>query len=232
MKLSDQADQVTFTLKKNGVVTNYVPTPVEFINEPNAYYITVDWGDVLASDGIGCYTIEIGYNISGIIQEFTWGIYNLRAYSIENALKTARIRAIFNSYHEIEQIDFTGSQVEDTIRFYGFIGNRQPNTEIDNLIYQNREMKTVIREHLNTYEITTDPLCDEIIRKISDLFLLSENDLFIADYNAHNHTYQINDLPVIVEESPEIEYYQFSRDAKLTCIVGDKFKNKRTYFNG
>jgi hypothetical protein len=60
--------------------------------------------------------------------------------------------------------------------------------------------------------------------------LLSENELFISDYNAHNHSYRYQDLPVIVTESPEIEYYDFSREAKLTCIVGDKFKNKRSYY--
>jgi uncharacterized protein (DUF1800 family) len=75
----------------------------------------------------------------------------------ESTLKTARIRAIFNAYHEMEQIDFTDSNVESTFRFYGFIGNRQPNTEIDNIIYQNREMKRVMRENLNQYEIITDP---------------------------------------------------------------------------
>ena len=37
-------------------------------------------------------------------------------------------------------------------------------------------------------------------------------------------------LPVIVSESPEVEYYDFSRKAKLSCKVSDKFKNKRTYY--
>jgi hypothetical protein len=101
---------------------------------------------------------------------------------------------------------------------------------IDNIIYDNREMKKVIRENLNTYEIITDPICEEFTKSLKDLYLLSENELFISDYNAHNHSYRYQDLPVIVTESPEIEYYDFSREAKLTCIVGDKFKNKRSYY--
>jgi hypothetical protein len=40
------------------------------------------------------------------------------------------------------------------------------------------------------------------------------------------------DIPVIVKESPEIEYKELSRKAVLTCKVEDKFKNKRTYYNG
>jgi len=65
---------------------------------------------------------------------------------------------------------------------------------------------------------------------LTDLYLLSENQLFISDYNAHNHSYRYLDLPAIVQESPEITYFEFSREASLKCIVGDKFKNQRSYY--
>ena len=231
IKLSDPSDTATFVLKKDGVVTTYTPTSNVFINEDNARYTTIDWGVVLTSDGVGCYTFEIQYSISGITGTIIWGTYILEPYTIQNALHTARVRAIFNGYQEIEQIDFSGSQIESTFRFCGYIGNRQPNTEIDNIIYQNREMKRVIRENLNSYEIVTDPSDECITRPLIDLFLLSENQLFISDYNAHNHSYRYQDIAVIVEESPSVEYYDFSRKAKLSCKVADKFKSKRTYYN-
>ena len=230
IKLSDPSDTGTFILKKNGVATTYTPTSNQFINEQNARYTTIDWGAVLTSDGVGCYTIEIEYNISGVIGTIVWGTYILEPYTIQNALHTARVKAIFNGYQEIEQINFSGSEIESTFRFAGYIGNRQPNTEIDNIIYQNREMKRVIRENLNSYEIFTDPVDECITRPLIDLFLLSENQLFISDYNAHNHSYRYQDVAVIVDESPSVEYYDFSRKAKLTCKVSDKFKNKRTYY--
>lgn len=232
IKLSDFADTVTFTLKKNGIPTSYTPTIQAFPNEDNAFYTTIEWKDVLISDGSGCYSLDVEFNISGASGLFTWGIYNLQPYTIQNALKTARVRAKFNGYHEIEGIDFTGANVESTHRFYGFIGNRQPNTEIDNIIYSNREMKRVIRENLNDYEIITDPEDECIIKPLVDLYLLSENELYISDYNAHNHSYRYLDIPVIVKESPEIEYKELSRKAVLTCKVEDKFKNKRTLYNG
>jgi len=230
IKVSDPSDTFTFVLKKNGVATTYTPTSVQFPNEPNAYYTTINWNDVMVTDGIGCYELKISYSISGITGELSWGKYDMDRYSIENALNTARIRAIFNGYQEEEQIDFSGSDVESTFRFHGYIGNRQPNQETDNIIYNNREMKRVIRENLNSYEIITEPSDDCIIRPLVDTFLLSENQLFISDYNAHNPSYRYQDLPVIVSESPTLEYYDFSRKVKLTCIVSDKFKNKRTYF--
>jgi len=230
IKLSAPGDTVNFVLYKNGVSTNYIPIATSFVNEPNAFYTTINWNQVLLSDGIGCYELKIQYNISGVSAQFTWGKYKLLPFTIKNALNTARIRAFFNAYHEIEQIDFTGSNVESTFRFNGYIGNRQPNTEIDNIIYGNREMKRVIRENLNEYEILVDPSLKCITRPLIDLYFLSENELFISDYNAHNHDYCLNDLPVIVSESPEMTYYDFSRKASIKCIVSDKFKNKRTYY--
>jgi len=230
IKLSGPGDTASAILYKNGIPTNYVPDPQPFVNEPNAFYWTIPWKEVLALDGAGCYELKISYDISGIVQDFTWGIYTLKPYTIQNALKTARLRVIFDSQQEIEGINFSGSQVEDSIRFFGYIGNRQPNTEIDNLIYQNREVKKVVRENLNTYEILTDPTCEEHIKKLTDLYLLSENQLFISDYNAHNHSYRYLDIPAIVQESPEITYFDFSREASLKCIVGDKFKNKRSFY--
>ncbi len=140
------------------------------------------------------------------------------------------MRAIFNGKQTIDGIDFTNSNVESTHRFYGYLGNRQPNMAIDNIIYDNREMKRVIRENLNDYEIITDPENECILRPLLELFFISENELFISDYNAHNHSYRYLDLPVIVSESPEVEYKDFSRKAVLKCKVSDKFKNSRTFY--
>jgi hypothetical protein len=231
IKLSDPTDTVNFILEKEGVVTTYSPPLFSFPNEENAYYTTIKWADVLASDGAGCYDLKVEYNISGILGQFTWGEYTLRPYSIQNALRTARIRVKFNLRQEVEGINFTDANVEDTIRFYGFIGERQPKTEIDNLIYQDRTMKSVVRENLDQWSIMTDPLEDCMMYKLTDLYLLSENEMWISDYNIHNHSYRIQDIPVILEESPEIDYLvKYQRKAVLTALVGRKLKNRRTYY--
>ena len=231
VKLSDPSDQVTITLLKSGEPTIYPETIETFVNEPNARYRTINWRDVLSTDGEGCYTINIAFTIGGMTGSYEWGKYDVKFYTTERALNTARIRVYLNQNQQIEDINFTDSMVEDTIRFYGFIGNRQPNMETDNLIYQNRVMRSVKRENLDTYEILTDPYTDDVLRKLTDLYLLSENEMFISDYNSFNNNYRILDVPVIVEESPEIDYLdQFQRKAKLTCIVGDKVKNKRSFY--
>ncbi len=231
IKLSGANDTVNFKLTKDGVDTTYQPTAIEFPNEPFSYYATIPWQDVLNSEGIGCYKIEVEFNISGISGVNTWAIYQLKEYSLATAQKTVRLRVNFNLKQAIEGIDFTDANVEDTIRFFGFIGNRQPNMEIDNLVYSDRNIKSVVRENLNTYEINSDPYTETLISFLSNLYLLSENELFISDYNSFNHSHKILDIPVIVQESPEIDYLEaYQRKAVLTCVVGDKNKNKRTYY--
>lgn len=232
IKISDPTDQFDFVLEKDGIpVTSYTLIVEEFPNEENAFYTTIQWRDVLALEGAGCYELKITYNISGVDGAFSWAKYNLMPYSIQNALKTARIRVKFNLKQEIEGINFTGANVEDSFRFWGFIGDRQVNTEIDNLVYQDRSVKTVVRENLDTYVISTDPLQECFITPLTDLYLLSENEMWISDYNAHNHSYKINDVPVVVQEAPEIDYLdRFQRRAVLTCTVGIRNKTKRTNY--
>jgi hypothetical protein len=231
IKLSNVADSFDFKLYKDNVLTTYVITPITFVSDPNAYYSVINWYDVLVSDGAGCYELRREWNISGIIGNDVWGNYRLKPYTIQNAIGTARIRAFFNLNQQIEGIDFTGSNVESTLRFNGFIGNSQPNMEIDNLIYNNREMRSNLRENLTDYEILVDASLKCITAPMINLYLLSENQLFISDYNAHNHDYCIKDLAVIVSESPEMIYPDpFTRKAGVKCKVSDKFKTKRTYY--
>lgn len=226
----DASNSFSFKLLKNGVPTGYIFPMQPIVKEEYGFYSELSWADVLASYGVGCYTIVLDYLLSGINGQKIWGQYMLQTYSQTSALYTARVRAIFNSYHVKENIDFTDTNMQGTLRFNGFIGKRQPNTEIDNIIYGNREMKSVIRENINSYEIGTDPLDFCILNPLIDLYLLHENQLFISDYNFHNHSYQYKDVPCILTESPDIEYYDWSRKASLTAKVGDKIRNDQNYY--
>lgn len=226
----DSNGTVVIKLKKAGVLASYQPTMLPVVREQNAYYAEVEWSQAIAYSGAGCYTIELEYNIGGIAGTVIWGNYKLMPYSVVNARYTARVSAIFNSYFAKEEIDFTDTNMRGTLRFNGMIGKRQPNTEIDNIIYGNREMKSVIRENLNTYEIETDPLDECVIKPLIDLYLLHENSLFISDYNYHNHSYLYKDLPVILEETAEVTYYDWSRKASVVAKVSDKIKNDMNYY--
>lgn len=231
LKLTDDpTDTVDFVLKKNGVNATYQPTQQVFINEPNSFFVQIPWADVLASDGLGMYTLEIDYSISGITSSFTWGMYDLQLYTPSNADGTVRLKAVFNVYHEIEDINFLDSNVTGTLRLKGFCGNRKLNMKIENNWLNNRSLDNIVKENIPSYEFTTDPLRECKMRRLTDLYLLSSVDLYVSDYNSFNHTYAINDLPVGFEESPETVPYEFSRYQGLTVNLIDAKRNKRTYY--
>lgn len=234
IQLSSPADTVEFLIvDDNGDPASFQPDTVEFPNQPNAFYFTVHWKDILASidDGVGCYSIQVAYNISGIEVTFVWRYFELRLFTIEEALCTARIRVKLNMNQSIEGINFTGANVEDSIRFNGQIKKDQANTEIDNLWYSERDNKTVVNENIPTYLIKTDPYTDEVLRLFVELYLLSANEMFISDHNAHTSSYRIKDIPVTIQESAERSAPdEFSRFEILTCIVQNRFANERTFY--
>lgn len=231
IKLSLLSDNCTIVLKNdNGINASYQPTLKKFPNDELGYFATIDWQSVLVSDGVGCYKIEVNYSISGITGTINWGEYELKNYSPENAKNTIRLKAVFNQNNVIDNINMTGSNMVDTLRFYGFFGNRKPNTEIDNLIYQNREIYNVQRENINIYELMTDPITINYTRKILDLFLLSESDLYISDHTPDQHTSEYKNKAVSVGESAEVEYFENSKYAKITINLNDKKRSSFTKF--
>ena len=236
MKLSDPGDTVTFELVNSdgSPLSTYVtPDPVEFPNEANAWYVTIPWADVLSDEGVGCYSLNIEYNIGGVSGTLVWGTYWLQVYSIESALGTARLRSIFNLNQGIEGINFTGSGVEDTIRFFGQIRKDQPNNEYEELLYASRRVETVKNENRPSWMMETDPATDELLRQFERLYLLSSNELFISDCNAHTNSYRIKDIPVSIdpENGPERDQPEkYSRQEVLTCKFRDRVQNKITRY--
>ena len=227
------SDTVNFVLKKDdGTNAIYQPANQTCINDSLGKYATVNWSDVLISDGIGCYTIEIAYNIGGQMGTIIWGEYNLQNYSTSRSIGTVLFKAIFNQFHKIEDIDFTNSNVIDTLRINGLFGKRDPKTVIDNLIYQDNRIKNVIRENVNSYTFESDAIKEKYSSKLLDLFWLSETNLFISDHNATNHVGSYKDFNVTIEESPTIEYLELSKYCKIKCNFVDKVRDKFSKYNG
>lgn len=232
-KLASDTDTITFELLDHlENVVAYTITANEFQNTPNAYYGTVYWSEVLNSFGEGCYKIRITYEMGGLPEaSYIWGIYELKTYSIENALGTARIRCKFNLIHTISDINFKGENVEDCIRFKGQIRKDQPNIEYENLIYGTRRVETVVNDQLRTWAMETDFYTDNVLTLFEDLYLLSANEMWISDHNAHTNSYKIFDIPVNIEESPERnQINKLSREETITARFTDRTKNRRAYY--
>ena len=231
-KLVENSDSCLFVLKKNNVNTSYQPNTTQCINDELAFYSTINWQSVLQSNGIGCYDLILIENVLGEETNTTVGEFELKNYTVENALGTIRIKSNFNQYNNLEKIDFTNSNVIDCVRVQGFFGDRQPNTAIDNLIYNDRVSRNVIRENLNVYTLETDPLEEQYTILIIDLHLLSENEMYISDYNDFNHSWSLLDVPVILKDTPTLDYKKYSKYASVKVTFEDKQKLSYSKYNG
>jgi len=231
-KLVENTDSCLFILKKNGTNTSYQPNTTQCVNDELAYYSTINWKSVLQSDGIGCYDLILIENVLDEETTTTVGEFELKNYTVENALGTIRIKSNFNQYNNLEKIDFTNSNVVDCVRVQGFFGDRQPNTAIDNLIYNDRVSRNVIRENLNVYTLETDPIEEQYTILIIDLHILSENEMYISDYNDFNHSWSLLDVPVILKDTPTLDYKKYSKYASVKVTFEDKQKLSYSKYNG
>ncbi len=232
VKLSQISDSVTFIMEDcdGTILTNFGDIGV-YPNDNLARGFIYDWKQVLQTYGAGKYKVRVEYNVSGITGGFIWGIYELKNYSIENAKGSVRIWSEFDSYLQTLNIDFTNSNHKDSIRFNGFFGNREPKTDIVNLITKGRKVEKATRENLNTYTLTSDPVSICVTRRVLDFHLLSEDKCLITDHNKYNHDYLIQDKSVVLEESPDVEYLTFDRKATLIVKFGDRVKNQKSFYN-
>lgn len=227
-----KGETVTFVLKKNGVVTSYTPISVAFPNETDAYYTTVPWRDVFATDGLGCYSLYVTSEYAGLESTKLWATYDLQPYNIGSyilARGTVRLLSIFNDVNTVEGINFTGAFVQDTLRIKGKFGYWQLNTEVDNVVFQDNEKDKVKREELTVYDLRVDLHGECIIEKLR-MHLLAENACWITDHNADNYSYKYLDYPVIVKEGFDPTWIDGTRQVKGIAKFEDKQKRAKTHF--
>jgi len=232
-KLQTISDNVTFVLKDSeGNNTIYQPERKRCLNDSLGYVSTINWINVLNSDGSGCYTFEVNFDIDGNTGSFIWGVYDLKEFSIDRVKGSVRVLSVFNQYFKSDNIDLTNMNLVDTVRFNGFFGNSQPNYEIDNLILQNRSIENIQRESIKTFELNSDAVKEAFTKLLIDVHFLLENEIYISDFNEMNHDQYLKEVPLIVKESPEIDYLELSKFAKFKVILQEKKRNKLANYNG
>lgn len=226
-------ETVTFELRKNGVVTSYVPVSYPFPNETNAWYTTIPWRDVFLMDGYGVYELYMTVDFAGISQTSLWSKYDVQPYQ-NTAGKylgkgTVRLKSVFNDVNTLEGIDFTGAYVVDTLRFKAKFGYWNPLTDVDNVQYTDAEKMKVRREDLTEYELRVDLHSECIIDRLR-FHLVAENACYITDHNADNYTYKYLDYPVIVKSGFEPNWIDGTRKVKGVAKFEDKKKMTKTHF--
>lgn len=234
-KKSQAGDVISFEMvdcSTGNVIANYGVVK-NFPNDPLVEGFEYDWRQVLINEGPGTYDINMNYTISGLTSSVLKGRFTLKEYSISRAKGTVRFLSIFDSLYLFNggEVDFTGSNFRDSIRFKGFYGKRQPGTQIKQLIDTGRESKKTTRENLNTYELKTDPVLECITKPLLEFFFLCEDQTFVTDHNFFNHTYKYFDWPVVIDEEPEVDYKEYSRYADITAVFADKKKFGKSMYN-
>ena len=232
-------DVVSFTFFKEVdgvfVTANYSPVTVAFDNEPNAFYTTIEWRDVADQDGYGCFKLVTNSQIAGLPQPFlNWQTYTLEPYLIDgclnpNVVGTARILSEFNDMNDFLGLDFTGSRILDSVRLNAKVGYFNDNTEIDMVEYIDGTNEKVSIEDFVSYELRLN-LSGFCVVEFLRMHLLQANRQWISDYNFDSYSYLTDDVPVVLKEGLEPEFFDGSRNIKGVVKFRDKVSKRRTHF--
>lgn len=223
-------EDVTFELKKDGVLTPFQPSAQQFANDTTAYYATITWKDVLTSSGTGCYRLYANYDVAGITGTVLLGIFNLTEFSWNRLNNNTRIRSVFNDANDFEQINFTNSFVVDDIVIRGDMNNFDPNTRIENYTYSNREQNKSVRENEMKYTLRSEPHGKCTIMRLIKLHFVAENQMYISDYAREAFDDEVLDKPMIVSESAKMQDFDNWRRKGFSIVLMEKVLMQYTHY--
>ena len=228
----DKDGAVAFTMERcNGEVVSNLGVVAIFPNDSLAVGFIYDWKLILATHGVGKYRIIRASTIAGINSTITVGSYELKHFNRQNSKETVRIYSEFNSYYLKENIDFTDSNVKDTLRFNGRFGEKQYNMEINNLIDKGRVAVKVTRENLNDYMLFTDPISIGMTSQL-DKHFIKEDVTRISDYNRFSHDHEIFDKECVLIDTPKIEPIEKDRRVEIIAKFGDRKMDDKSHYRG
>jgi hypothetical protein len=198
------ADSLDAILIKNGVELPALGVALSFPFQPDAVGFTVNWREVLANYGTGCYQLVGKYDIGGFEYVANYGTHDLKHYSKEISERTIRVGSQYDDFVKMKGINFKDSGYFNTIRVSGFFGNYQPNTTATNLL-KKRDIYAKVRNiGKENYELITDPLNSCHTCLLQEM-LIAGNDLKVSDFNADNHK-EYKNVSVVLSEDSAIEY--------------------------
>lgn len=233
-KLYNGDDTADFVLEYNGADVSPMGLSIVFPNEAFVSAFVIDWRQHLAANGPGCYRLRVDYDVNGLQGSYYKASYNLKPWSVVNALGTVRIFSVYNDLSRKYQINFTDSGAVDTLRFNGMFGLMQPNYTIQNLTSVGYIKRKVENEDTKTYELEMDYTSSCYTGKLIDEHLLHANEMYISDHNDKNHRWDYIDWPVILKKdsTPSFTYQEGSRLASVKATFEDKVQIDESQFAG
>jgi hypothetical protein len=224
-------DSVVFEIyDENNNLATFQPTALTFPKTPTGRFISFNWFNVLNTDGEGCYEIRIKYTDQFANETVTvWGAYELMRWSALNVRGYVSFSSQFNSNQIIDGVDFTGLNLVDTINVKGLFGDRDPATEINNIIKNTRIVEKVTEENVNEYTFTSDPISSNFTDRLLDLHFLSANRVSVTDYNTFNHK-RYTEKQIVIREVQKPNYLKPSNKAIITAVFGDRRMNQKSAY--
>jgi hypothetical protein len=197
-------DALTVELEDNeGNVEPALGFSVTMPKQPNALGFVIDWRSNLIAYGAGCYRVKVNWEIQGITGHYYNGYFELLPYSVTASEGTVQMIVNYDDKVLKDGINYTGSGFYTGLRFKGFFGNEQINSEHRNLLKANNVRVKVRNFSAPSYDLVTRPLTRCFTRPIKQM-LLNASDIWISDYNAWNHE-QYRYFNVILSDEVGVE---------------------------
>lgn len=214
-----------------------VPT---FPHDANLIGFCYNWREYLVNYGVGCYRIEKDVTIAGLSFTFVIGKYLLHEFDNESAEGTVRVIGQYDKevqyveHGAVKVANFSGSTFETSLRFDGFFGRWQPNSEVVNHYAHNGMLRNAKIRYNGEYQLTMNAttIC-EYEPFVKELLLFSSI-IKCSDYNFSNPNQRQEVIWTVLndENSINVEYYDTSRMASVNVSLRDLLNNEVSRFDG
>ena len=172
--------------------------------------------------GAGQYQIRKDITTAGVTTQILSNTFKLYNYTTAAADKTVKFEATFNG--RIENLGTSFEDYQTSIRLPGFFGRAEPTYTQDNILHTDYLAKQVSISVENEYTFQSNLLPSCITSEVL-YFILLADDIKVTDYNLNNHSYDLIQVPVLLQDNGGTGYYVRSRDAMLNLTFVDKLKN-------
>jgi len=215
------AESLTIELEHNGTIVPALGASINFPFQEDASGFIIDWRANLLEYGAGCVKVKVNYVINGVSGFYWDSVWDLMPYSVEASENTVQLLVNYDDLVKQDGINYTGSGFYTAIRFHGFFGNEQINSQQNNLLKSNDVRVKVRNFSAPSYDLRTRPLTRCLTRPIKKM-LLNASNIWVSDFNMWNHE-EYRYFNVILSEESGIEFdgdETFRRS--LSCVLLDK----------
>ena len=199
---------------------NYFPSSF-FPGQSKIGYI-LNWRDILATFGAGCYQVKADRVIINQNSTVESHLYDLKPYNEFITEGTVKLLIFSQGYIE-GGVDYSGFEWEQSIRVRGKFWNPQATFETDNYQDSERNINQIQDEITTDYTLELEPIPVNIAKPLIYDRILG-NRILIYDYNLFNFERYI-DFEVYPKEIVDSVFHNRTGKGKFTFRFTDKKKN-------